>query len=420
MPRRAAASESDLHKRILSLKRSRRFIDWRERAQFAGSIDQIRESACRLPAQQRPDLLQALVRTAGAVFARADDSSGLIGDVYRETIRDWGKAWAALESPDQDRLVALVLEESLVEDFGIKWHLIEAFTTALGDGGLRALRTAFEQRRAALPHDSESESQRWNIGYSLCCIADALRDVDGYIAARREAGTLRYAGLDVTRRLLEAHRPQEALDASETLETKYGEKSQLANLRIAALEALGRTDAQQLRWMTFEAELSAELYRDFLDRRSPSARADAVEAALRCADKHRDVYRALAFLTAVGEYVRTENLIIARGDDLDGDVYESLTAAAKSLASKAPLASILLHRKMALAVLARSKSKYYSHAVRDILKAAELSNRVADWRGQSTHAQFLADLHERHARKPAFWALFERRDASGGRTRTPS
>ena len=84
MPPRAAASESDLHKRILSLKRSRRFIDWRERAQFAGSIDEIRESACRLPAQQRADLLQALVRTAGAVFARADDSSGLIGDVYRK------------------------------------------------------------------------------------------------------------------------------------------------------------------------------------------------------------------------------------------------------------------------------------------------------------------------------------------------
>ena len=289
----------------------------------------------------------------------------------------------------------------------------------MGDGGLRALRTAFEQRRAALPHDSESESRRWNIGHSLCCIADALRDVDGYVAASREAGTLRYAGLDVTRRLLEAHRPQEALDASETLETKYGEKSQLANLRIAALEALGRTDdAQQLRWMTFEAELSAEHYRDFLDRCSPSSREDAADAALRCADKHRDVYRALAFLTAVGEYARTENLIIARGEDLDGDMYESLTTAAKSLASKAPLGSILLHRKMALAVLARSKSQYYSHAVRDIFKASELSNRVIDWRGQSTHAQFLADLHERHARKPAFWALYERKAASGGRTKS--
>jgi len=70
--------------RLAGLKRRERFIDYRESGPYArklenllDEIDQIAESP-----RQGVELVAAFIQTDNAVLESADDSDGIVGDVY--------------------------------------------------------------------------------------------------------------------------------------------------------------------------------------------------------------------------------------------------------------------------------------------------------------------------------------------------
>ncbi|NPD69343.1 hypothetical protein HN018_26340 (plasmid) [Lichenicola cladoniae] len=72
-----------------------------------------------------------------------------------------------------------------------------------------------------------------------------------------------FAG-DIAERLITHHRPAEALGWLDRAAVRHDEGRQI-DLRIAALDTLGRkTDAQDLRWTTFQRFLSVEHLRAYL------------------------------------------------------------------------------------------------------------------------------------------------------------
>jgi hypothetical protein len=93
---------------------------------------------------------------------------------------------------------------------------------------------------------------------------------------------------------------------------------------------------------------------------------------------------------------------LQRADELDGDHYEILTAAADALAAKHPLAATLTLRAMIDFCLRNSRSSRYRHAARHLLDCSGLSSAIADFGRFETHAAYEARLRREHGRKNSF------------------
>ena len=94
---------------------------------------------------------------------------------------------------------------------------------------------------------------------------------------------------------------------------------------------------------------------------------------------------------------------MARAGELDGDQYWLLTPAADALGQRHPLAATLLLRAMIDLSLDAAKYKRYGHAARHLQTCEHLARRIDDFAGHPNHADYVADLRQRHARKIGFW-----------------
>jgi hypothetical protein len=180
----------------------------------------------------------------------------------------------------------------------------------------------------------------------------------------------------------------------------------LASLRIAALDAFGRTaEAHALRWQAFEQTLSATDLRDHLKRLPDFDDVEAERRAIAHAMTFPDALTALSFLIHWPAHEAAAALVGARLGELDGRHYETLGKAAEHLADKWPAAATLLYRAMVLSVLERGFSKGYKYAARDLKNAASVASRLPADSGIPDHDAFVAGSKAKHGRKYGFWTL---------------
>jgi Family of unknown function (DUF6880) len=409
-----------LAQRIKELGREDRFIGWNEASSFAREIDQIRAAiiddlAPRAP-RRAADLLADLVHTSDAVYERADDSDGAIGDVYREAIEDWGRVWCRIPGRRPEALAATVLQEFKDDDYGIKGGIIAAFADALGESGLEALRRLLEAELEKLPVPQAKAEGSWDyerfaLTRGLAEVADARHDVDAYVEAVSLGGYPERQAIEVARRMLAAGRPSEALDWLDRAGSVLHGPGQPGDidLRIEALEALGRdAAAQTARWNWFGKTLSLDHFRDYIERIPAEERRCWTDRAVATAEeRHQNVGNALRFLTRIDETEAAERLVLTRAKEIDGHLYYVLRPVAEALAPAHPLGAVILYRAMTLAVLGTARSKSYSYAAHDLLRAGQVAERVTDWHGFPDHAEFMRRLRQEHGRKYSFWPLLE-------------
>jgi hypothetical protein len=421
----AGAGEGSLVKalsqRIKELGRDDRFIEWNEASSFAREIDQIRATIIDDLAPRAPrrgaDLLADLVHTSDEVFERADDSDGAIGDVYREAIEDWGRVWCRIPGRQPEALAATVLQEFRDDDYGIKGGIITAFADALGERGLEALRGLLEAELEKLPVPARAKAEgswdheRFALTQGLAEVADARHDVDAYVEAVSLGGYPEREAVEVARRMLAAGRPSEALDWLDRAGSGLHGPGQSGDidLQIEALEALGRdAEAQTARWDWFGKTLSLDHFRDYIERIPAEERRRWTDRAVATAEeRHQDVGSALRFLTRIDETEAAERLVLTRAKEIDGHLYFVLRPVAEVLAPAHPLGAVILYRAMTLAVLGAARSKSYSYAAHDLLRAGQVAERVTDWHSLPDHAEFMRRLRQEHGRKYSFWPLLE-------------
>jgi len=89
-----------LRKRITSLKRGRRFIDYRASFDFARELEailaDIESGLLECSPEHAFELVDRFLATAESVLNRVDDSGGAVGEVYRQAVLVWltaAKAW---------------------------------------------------------------------------------------------------------------------------------------------------------------------------------------------------------------------------------------------------------------------------------------------------------------------------------------
>lgn len=422
----------EIRKRFLSIAKSRSFVDWRKVKELARDLEAQREAIAAHVAATSPgeafDLLWRMLEMAPSIYERCDDSNGAIGSVIASARDDLG-AIAAEAGQPVGALVDRVFTAVCANDYCQFDKLISLTAQALGPEGLNRLRAQFEELAASVPSGAAGGERR-AIGLStrgpiyqddyergrhgrlvrsaLTEIADALGDVDGFAGRYSDEERANPAiAAAIAERILAADRASEALATLDGAAKGFrsgGHWPDWQRVRIEVLDALGRSnDAQNERWQAFERGLDAGYLRAHLKRLPDFDDLEAEERAFSFASRFASFHQALAFLIDWPALDRAAGLIMARTDELDGDHYWLLTPAADAIEQRYPLAATLVLRAMIDRSLDAAKYKRYGHAARHLQTCEHLARRIDDFAGHPDHAEYVADLRRRHARKNGFW-----------------
>lgn len=423
---------AEIRKRLASIAKSRSFIDWRKIRELAHDLDMQRTAIMAHIAPTKPadafDLLWRMLEMAPNLYERCDDSNGTIGTVISTALNDLGNI-ADQAKLEPAKLVERVFEGVCANDYAQFDGLIALMAEALGQQGLGMLKAKFEQLSANPParpgkderriiaygssgpmyeDDYEARNHARTVKSALTEIADALGDVDGYIARFSDEDRTNPAiAAGIAERLLVANRAEEAMAVLAGAEDKSrngGHWPDWQLVRIDALEALGRTDeAQAERWATFERTLSAEYLRAYLKRLPDFDDEEAESKALAGVSRYPNFHHALWFMIDWPALDLAAELVLARHSEIDGNNYGLLTPAADALEQSHPLAATLMLRAMIHYSLDKAKSTRYGHAARHMQTCEYLDKRIESFGDHAGHDAFVAGLRLRHGRKSGFW-----------------
>ena len=421
----------EVRKRLVSIARARTFINWHKVKALKKDLETQRMTIVDTLAPEDPaeafELIWQFLALGDSIFARSDDGSGTLIESFYQACSDAGVI-AKLARVNTDVLADKIFAALQDNGYGQYDRLITAMVPALGKDGLNQLKTMFEQWSRE-PQEKPAQHDRQVIGWSsngpvyedeiygnhreltariaLQEIADALGDVDGYIAQQpKNTRKAPMIAADIANRLLAAGRAEEALLALDGVDTRGRSdvpvEWQLA--RVKTLEALERGDeAQAYRWTCFEQSLNDQHLRDFLHRLPDFDDMEAEEQAFHYAQAFPDVHRALAFFLRWPSLEEAAKLVTARQTELDGDLYELMASAAEALQEKHPLAATFSLRSMIDFTLSHARSSRYKHAARHLAECQALAPHIDDFGNGESHDAYVAGLKYRHGKKQGFW-----------------
>jgi hypothetical protein len=409
---------AEVEKRLRTIGRSRGFIEWDKVRPLARELDGLRETIAGPLAAVDPKAavaqMRLLLSLARSVFERSDDGSGALGEAFRQAGAELGRLWALLPARDPAALAGEVLSLLDADGYGVTDRLLESASPVLGPDGRADLRRRLQERLAALPASrGRADLDGWHgralLAFRLGELADLEEDVDAFIAAAEAGGRAETLAGGIAARLIAHGRAAEALAWLDRAPARHeGEEFALADLRIAALDALGRkADAQSLRWAVFERWLDAAHLRAYLRGLPDFDDVEAEDRAMAQALAHPDRNLVLSFLVGWPNLEAAARLVCAHCHELDGRDYGRLRPAAEALAERYPAAATLLHRALAEDVLRRASSRQYQYAVRDVRSCEGLASFLPDEGGLETHDAFMGRLRREHPRKTGFWSLLD-------------
>lgn len=424
-------------RRLAGLERARGFVDWEKRKAFAADL---KATLAIIAGELGPadpaaaiDRLLRFLACAGTVFDRVDDSSGHVQGVF-EDAADALPALAA-KVPDEARVdLALRLVPLVVEDgYGLVETAFQATLpllppACLGDIDAKLARAVTKENgspRGEAQQDWARVVSRSRLIRARQAIADITGDVDRFIALGGGPAGGRQDNAEVAERLLKAGRAAEALDwvrrpsrpglriatmadiADGSTGTDLRDRQRVP-LEIRILMALGQKDAaQDVRWRAFEANLDAEILRDYIAHLPDFEEFDALARAFACAKAHPRRYRALDFLMTWPRLDLAAQFVVDHREDWAGRHYDALVAAAETLEHDHPVAATILYRALLNDILAKSRSAAYGHGARYLARLDDLEPKSATAAGLIDHDAYRAALRRAHGRKAGFWSIVD-------------
>lgn len=421
-----------VRKRIATIGKSKSYVDWNKIRPLADDLRMQHRAIVDHVARDDPaggfDLLWRLIGLVPSIHERCDDSNGTIGGLFSDALADLPPLAVAGKLP-VGTLVDMVFDSVCSNDYGQYDDLIASMAPPLGKDGLGMLKARFEAW-AKTPPVRLPDSERRVIGYgstgplyeddmairahartaksALTDIADVLGDVDGFADQHSDADRQNPAiAAHIAERLLQAGRCEDALAALDYANAKRDQGGYWPDwdrVRIDALEVSGRhNEAQENRWALFTATLSIDYLRAYLKRLPDFEDMEAEERAIALVCSHPSFHQALRFLIAWPQLDAAAEMLCNRADELDGNHYELLTAAAEALDERHPLSATLALRAMIDFALEHARHKRYPHAVRHLKSCQSLARSIDDFGFQPDHDAYVVALKLRHGKKSGFW-----------------
>lgn len=416
-----------IDRRLSGLERAKTFIEWDKARAFR---DDLRSLAGTITSELAPaapalamDRLLRFIATHECVFARIDDSSGSIQDVYYEAISSAGELAPVLPPADADLLPEKIMALLGESEHDYLCDLTAAVAPHLPQTALTRwnsdLETAIAERRAA---EAKRSSDGWHYYMTLQwaemrqSIASARGDLDLLIALEAKRRPHMQDTLSIATKLLEAGRLTEALEWSrkpgprEYDEPEDGLSPARVSLEARILEAMdNRAEAQALRWRCFEARLSADILREHLKALPDFEDMEAEERAHAIALAYESPNVALEFFLDWPRHDLTAQVIETHREAWNGGDWHILPKIAATMEHEHPVAATILYRALLDDILARARSKAYAHGAKYLAKLALVSADADSGcpTEMDDHATYLAGLKQVHARKAAFWTLLD-------------
>jgi hypothetical protein len=423
----------EVAKRLTSIARARSFVNWKNRKPLVTDLESqlraIKEQIAPTDPTEALSLAWRFMQVATPLFERCDDSSGIVIEVFHDACALLGEIALSAGSPPES-LADAAIDALRDNGYGQYDGLIAILTPALGEEGLAHLKQRIETLAASpvpvppkseweavgygsggatYAHQMEERSRQSMVEMALKDIADAMGDVDAFIA-QYDARTRKVPQIaaEIATRLLAAGRAGDAHGFIERADT--GKDSwvprEWQDTRLEVLEALDRKEeAQAFRWTWFESTLESEYLRDFLKRLPDFEDIEAEERAMDYAAAHPRVTPALGFFLDWPSPDRAARLLVDRHSEINGDHYEFLVPAVEAISERHPLAATLALRAMIDFTLLQARSKRYGYAAQHLAECAALAERIEDYGTFELHATYVARLKQEHGRKYGFWGL---------------
>jgi hypothetical protein len=276
---------TEIRKRLVSIGKSRSFVSWRKVHDLQQDLE------TQLQPAEAFDLLWRFLALAPSIYERCDDGNGVITGIMADALALLGDAALTAKIPSEI-LAERAFDAMCSNGYNQYDGLIHLIAKPLGNEGLSTLKTKFEDMSQTLPpqvpeterrvigisskgvvyeDDTEHNAQVEIIRSALLQIADAMGDIESYVAAHCDDDRKNPAiAARIAERLLTAGRAQDAFQAlalAEPVRRKGGYWPDWDRVRVSVFDTLEQfSDAQDLRWDLFEHDLNAEWLRQYLKK----------------------------------------------------------------------------------------------------------------------------------------------------------
>lgn len=395
--------------KLSGLKRSRKFIPWRESSKFAQELEALLQDikAGVNDSRTGAEMVASFFETDHGTLAQCDDSSGHVGDVYRFTAKDLFVEYAA-RCENKDWLGELVLNLNRKDDYGVRDTLIDCARDYLPEPHIRIM-------IARLKELADTETEEYQKRHWLLRIESLARQIkDAPLFEKTRLATWgkpsTAACVDIARVYLESGDAETALSwldlvpVDETFQAH--ERDQLL---LQIYDLLGNRKKQaEVAWRIFRRLRCGDSLHALLtvigQDKKERVITDEIQAIL--SEKSLTLSNA-TFLLEIGRLDEGEMYLLDRTDQLNGDFYGTLLPLAEMFETKErALTSSILYRALLNSILRRAQSKAYPHGVRYLKKLDKLAQSIVDWRNFQDHDNYSKHLREKHGRKTSFWSRY--------------
>jgi hypothetical protein len=365
------------------------------------------------------DLLRRFVMVGPRVTDIVWEAEERLKALFEKAEDDLAALWATHTVRDLDVVVDWVADR--IDSGDGHATDIGRYLPALGQDGLRRLAARLDAVFRALPREAVGRwanalGQHYNarlranlLRRALHQIADALDDVDAYIAVERVFHSTEIEAAGIAARLLKAGRAQEAWEWLDDPRFEHSTRN-ATKVRLDVLEALGRRDdAQALRLATFERTLDVPMLRAYLRRLPDFADDEAQRRIVARVAQHRSAGEALRFFVAWPDDDAAAALVDRRLADLKPAPPGLLLDAATRLRERHPAQSVTLIRAAAPTILDSGFAHHYAALARAMVEVRDLPPAAEG----ETHDGWVDELRMRYPRRDAFWSRYRELDRPG-------
>ncbi len=396
--------------RISGIKRSRRFIQYRESFALAEKLRDILDDlqAGVKDACKGAELVLAFYQTDEHTLGRCDDSSGMVSDVYRMKARDLFAEYASA-CPEKEKLILKVIKTARNDGYGIRDSLFACASEYLDEKQMRKMIDKLQE----LAGKEESEYIQRSLLNAVEYLARQVHDPELFERTRGDKWGMSHGHTpEIARVYLESGDPRTALEKLQEIPADDSFRQyERQELLLEIYHELGDTEK--------ESELAMRIFQQSPDKGSlekllgvigEDKRERVVSNAIdgMFSDKTYNTGYA-RFMTDVGKIHEAAAYIVDRGDQIDGYNYSYLLPLAKTMKeNKQYLAASLVYRALLNSILDRKFYKGYRYAAQYLRKLDELMTGVTDWAGFPDHEQYRKQLEAEHGRKTSFWEKYGR------------
>ncbi len=391
--------------KLSELKQHRGYIEWDAVSGFAWELEMLLQDLNKGVSDPLTGLklIAEFYETDSIIMEMCDDSDGEIGDLFSYGAKELFVEYAS-RCDDKDKVAELILKLSLDNDYGVRDTLIDCAGECLPEKTIRAM--------VATLQEQEGEGKYYD-KVLIESLAKQLKDAELYEKTRIASWgeKLPTAGMiDIARVWLEsgdietAHSWLKKIPEDDT----YNAYEQQQLLQEIYLKQGNTEELTKLLFQEFRSCHTTDSLQALLDVIGHEQQNKVVDTEIKYILKNEKFDESDAlFLVEISRINEAENYILMHADQLDGSFYGQMLALAKAMESvNRNLTASLLYRCLLISILKRGYAKAYHHGVDYLCQLDKLSEAITDWKGLGSHADFKAQLTEKHGRKRSFWSKY--------------